>query len=291
MLVVFFNPQGNFDADDSYLAEHPDFGGQLVYVKELCLALAEMDVQVEIITRRIDDPDWQGFSGIVDHYPGYPENPRILRIECGGLRFLNKEQLWPHLPEFVNNTLAYYGDRRPDFVTAHYADGGYCAVLFKQETAIGFSFTGHSLGAQKLEKMAMTADNAQEMESHFHFAQRIAAERLSMRHAFNIVTSTQQERLEQYAHPLYQGAVDVHDDSKFSVIPPGVNTRIFSTHPAPEDEKIFQALADRLPQSSDPYIIASSRLDEKKNILGLVNARSEERRVGKECRSRWSPYH
>jgi crotonobetainyl-CoA hydratase/dehydration protein DpgD len=25
--------------------------------------------------------------------------------------------------------------------------------------------------------------------------------------------------------------------------------------------------------------------------LGLVNERSEERRVGKECRSRWSPYH
>ena len=24
---------------------------------------------------------------------------------------------------------------------------------------------------------------------------------------------------------------------------------------------------------------------------GLVSARSEERRVGKECRSRWSPYH
>src|SRR3712207_2227205 len=25
--------------------------------------------------------------------------------------------------------------------------------------------------------------------------------------------------------------------------------------------------------------------------LSIVNARSEERRVGKECRSRWSPYH
>ena len=25
--------------------------------------------------------------------------------------------------------------------------------------------------------------------------------------------------------------------------------------------------------------------------LGLVTGRSEERRVGKECRSRWSPYH
>ena len=26
-------------------------------------------------------------------------------------------------------------------------------------------------------------------------------------------------------------------------------------------------------------------------ILGIIIARSEERRVGKECRSRWSPYH
>ena len=26
-------------------------------------------------------------------------------------------------------------------------------------------------------------------------------------------------------------------------------------------------------------------------ILGAVKMRSEERRVGKECRSRWSPYH
>ena len=27
------------------------------------------------------------------------------------------------------------------------------------------------------------------------------------------------------------------------------------------------------------------------DIHGAVQARSEERRVGKECRSRWSPYH
>src|SRR5260370_12049478 len=26
-------------------------------------------------------------------------------------------------------------------------------------------------------------------------------------------------------------------------------------------------------------------------FLGLISLRSEERRVGKECRSRWSPYH
>ena len=27
------------------------------------------------------------------------------------------------------------------------------------------------------------------------------------------------------------------------------------------------------------------------NYCGYLNVRSEERRVGKECRSRWSPYH
>ena len=32
MHILFFNPQGNFDKTDSYMTEHPDFGGQLVYV-------------------------------------------------------------------------------------------------------------------------------------------------------------------------------------------------------------------------------------------------------------------
>ncbi len=34
MHVAFVNPQGNFDPEDSYWTAHPDFGGQLVYVKQ-----------------------------------------------------------------------------------------------------------------------------------------------------------------------------------------------------------------------------------------------------------------
>ena len=33
------------------------------------------------------------------------------------------------------------------------------------------------------------------------------------------------------------------------------------------------------------------KVREKINELGITYIRSEERRVGKECRSRWSPYH
>ena len=35
-------------------------------------------------------------------------------------------------------------------------------------------------------------------------------------------------------------------------------------------------------------VISPDQLDE---VMGMFGERSEERRVGKECRSRWSPYH
>src|SRR2546430_17598965 len=38
-------------------------------------------------------------------------------------------------------------------------------------------------------------------------------------------------------------------------------------------------------------VFGEVRRVQKKRSPTIVNARSEERRVGKECRSRWSPYH
>ena len=48
MYIVFLNPQGNFDKNDSFWTEHPDFGGQLVYVKELALAMGELGHKVDM---------------------------------------------------------------------------------------------------------------------------------------------------------------------------------------------------------------------------------------------------
>ena len=42
------------------------------------------------------------------------------------------------------------------------------------------------------------------------------------------------------------------------------------------------------PSNLIPYMASDSASGE---ITGLLYVRSEERRVGKECRSRWSPYH
>ena len=272
MHIAFLNPQGNFDPKDSHLTEHPDFGGQLVYVKELGLALARQGYRIDLVTRQIDDPQWPAFKEQIDHYEFEQERLRIIRLPCGGSGFLEKESLWPHLGEWVDNILSFYQQQLPDFFTAHYADGGYTAALIKQRTGIGFSFTGHSLGAQKLDKLGMDQSNADKLDNRYHFSQRIAAERLSMQNAFRVITSTTQERMDQYGHPLYESAVDPQDDDRFAVIPPGVNTQIFTDMPGPDDSSIARDLTAQLTTPERPHIVVSSRLDEKKNILGVVRA-------------------
>jgi sucrose-phosphate synthase len=272
MHTLFFNPQGNFDKTDSHLTEHPDFGGQLVYVKEIAMAMVAAGHKVDIVTRRIIDPEWPEFSASIDYYNDHAPDLRIVRIPCGGDGFLAKEQLWDHLPEFVDETVKFYGRDLPGFVTAHYADGGYCAALMQAATGLGFTFTGHSLGAQKLDKLGTNSENAGEMEQRFLFSRRIDAERLAMKRAYRIITSTHQERMEQYAHPLYQGAVDVNDDGKFSVIPPGVNLKVFNVEGGEVDLLVEEKLRMKLKNPDQPHILISSRIDEKKNIGNAVAA-------------------
>jgi sucrose-phosphate synthase len=278
--IAFLNPQGNFDPDDSYWTEHPDFGGQLVYVKEVALAMAGLGHHMDILTRRIVDPEWPEFAAPLDCYPGV-EQVRIVRIPCGPDHFLPKEELWPYLGAgWVPGILNFYRDEGalPRAFTAHYADGGLAAALIRQETGIPFTFTAHSLGAQKMDKLNASPDNLSDLDARYHFARRIVAERVSMNHAGWIVTSTRQERMDQYSHPAYRGAVDVADDGRFAVIPPGVNRRVFSPQPALADQaiaaRIEAAIARDIAAARQdlPLVVCSSRLDRKKNHLGLVRA-------------------
>ena len=84
------------------------------------------------------------------------------------------------------------------------------------------------------------------------------------------------------------------------VVPPSDNPWEGLVTPTPTSG-VFQgqALVNGSPASSGDWVAA---FDEDGNIAGAdalildggsayINVRSEERRVGKECRSRWSPYH
>ena len=281
MRIAFLNPQGNFDSEDSYWAEHPDFGGQLVYVKQVALAMGELGHQVDILTRQIIDPDWPEFSKPIDTYP-QTQNIRIIRLPAGPKEFLRKELLWPYLiQDWVPNIIDFYKNEGylPNYFSSHYGDGGICGVLLEEQTGIPFSFTAHSLAAQKMDKLRINSKNLQEIEEYYFFRRRLIAERLSMTRSLVNITSTEQERYNQYSHNAYRGAVNWTDNSQFAVIPPGVNLKIFDKNTRIDDEEsVVQYIKDK--QSRDiskdrldyPCIVASSRLDPKKNHVGLVRA-------------------
>lgn len=279
-LIAFFNPQGNFDPEDSYWTEHPDFGGQLVYVKEVALALAEeLGVRVDILTRQINDSDWPEFSARRDSYPR-SDKVRIIRIPFGGDEFLKKEELWPYLSDYVKGIEKFYREEEdwPDIITTHYGDGGLAGAMFSRRNEIPFTFTGHSLGAQKMDKLQVNTRNLTEMLERFKFHLRLAAERISMANSSTIFVSTEQEKKSQYSHPAYNDMVSPENEKKFAVVPPGVNLEIFNPRLDGEDEKIADLVADKFKRDLDPgrrdkpAVIAASRLDEKKNHQGLVKA-------------------
>ena len=281
MRIAFLNPQGNFDPEDSYWTEHPDFGGQLVYVKQVALAMGELGHQVDILTRLIKDPEWPEFDGLYDAFPDAP-NVRIIRLAAGPDDFLRKELLWPHLVrDWVPNVIDFYEleGEFPDAFTSHYGDGGLCGVLLNRELGIPFTFTAHSLGAQKMDKLDVNENNLEEMDAYYHFGRRLAAERLSMNRSAVNITSTNQERFIQYSHNAYRGAVDWTEDGRFAIIPPGVNMEIFDQDSrSPDEGEAREHIRKMLKRDLQdgrrgyPAIVSASRLDPKKNHLGLVRA-------------------
>ena len=86
----------------------------------------------------------------------------------------------------------------------------------------------------------------------------------------------------------------------------GMNVLAYDLYPdynfAREEQIVYTSL-DELYHSSDiislhcplteetKYLINDYSISKMKDGVMIINTRSEERRVGKECRSRWSPYH
>jgi sucrose-phosphate synthase len=286
--IGLLNPQGNFDPDDSHLATHPDFGGQLVYVKQLALALGRMGHRVDVITRRVEDPAWPEFAEPLDGYPGNP-NVRIVRIDAGDdAGFLPKEELWPWLVrDWVPGISAFYGPAGlPDAFAAHYGDGGLAGVLLEERHGTPFTFTAHSLGAQKLDKLAAVGGGSlADLDATYRFGTRLNAERLAMNRSKVNVTSTVQERREQYGHPAYAGAVEPDDEDEFAVVPPGVDLETFGRHASGPDAEVAAWLDAELDRHLAggrrhlPVVVASSRLDPKKNVTGLVAAYAGDREL------------
>ena len=281
MRVAFLNPQGNFDSRDSYWGLHPDFGGQLVYVKEISTVLSSWGIDVDIITRRIIDPDWPEFSEPIEYYKGI-DNLRIVRIEFGGKKFLRKEKLWPYLKDYAKGIIDFYEreDRFPDFITTHYGDGGISGTMINLWTKVPYTFTAHSLGAPKMERLLVSErENFKEIDEKYNFTIRINAERIAMKYSVKNIVNSNVERYDQYGHGLYKGWIDINDDSRFETVYPGVNTKIFNPYPKDIDTEIKKKIFKKYPKNHLPWVILSSRIDAKKNHISVIKAYAENKRL------------
>ena len=76
--------------------------------------------------------------------------------------------------------------------------------------------------------------------------------------------------------------------------PTRISHRIFATSRSEMENIMIKNVLEYLEQSAAKSPDKTAVADEHNAFTYqelLDNARSEERRVGKECRSRWSPYH
>src|SRR2546421_12905895 len=83
--------------------------------------------------------------------------------------------------------------------------------------------------------------------------------------------------------------------SRHGVGPPGEHGDAFEQD-VPRVTRVRDELVQTVDRPQERALAAPGRSDERGHGLARngevqVEQRSEERRVGKECRSRWSPYH
>ena len=131
LYIQLYSIHGLIRGNDLELGRDADTGGQTKYVLELANNLSESPKveKVELVTRIIKDKDLSSDYSI----PVEKVNDKfdIVRIACGGSKYIRKELLWNHLEEFIDKTIKYLKAKKrlPDLVHSHYADAGYvCSV-------------------------------------------------------------------------------------------------------------------------------------------------------------------
>jgi len=283
--IQMFSIHGLLRAENMQLGHDADTGGQVKYVVELCKALSQFENirQVELFTRLIHD------RAVSEDYakPVEKVNDKfsIVRIQCGGKKYMRKELLWLHLDEYVDKTIKYIKRQNaiPDIVHGHYPDAGYVAMQLAEIFGLPFVYTGHSLGRSKLNRLINEGMKEKDINKKYKIDYRIQMEEEVLKKADLIIASTHQEVSEQYGQ--YQN----NDIPTYHVIPPGLDIEKFYpfyhdmlSETNKEEIKLY-AQASMLEELNRffthpdrPVILSLCRPDKRKNIAGLIKAYGED---------------
>ncbi|MBU0971587.1 MAG: glycosyltransferase, partial [Proteobacteria bacterium] len=283
--IQMFSIHGLLRAENMELGHDADTGGQIKYVVELCKTLSACDQirKIQLFTRLIQDKSYSDDYG--QPIEQIDEKFSIVRIQCGGKKYLRKELLWPHLDEFVDKTIKFIRMENdiPDLVHGHYPDAGYVAMELASFFGIPLVYTGHSLGRSKRARLLDEGIDIFEMNKKLKIDHRIETEELVLKAADKVITSTRQEIQGQYS--LYRNRTL----PAYTVIPPGIGIERFYPYyhddfsdSQDKEEALFakasitRELNRFFTHPDKPMILALSRPDKRKNIQGLVKAYGED---------------
>lgn len=284
-----FSIHGLLRYDNMELGRDADTGGQIKYVVEQAQALSrhEKVKQVDLFTRMISDKRVsQDYSVPIEEIS---DKFRIVRIQCGGKKYMRKELLWPHLDEFIDKTIKFIRrqGRYPNIIHGHYPDAGYVGICLSEYFGSPFIYTGHSMGRVKKKRLIHEGMKPEEIQKRFNINQRIETEEEIIKNADLIITSTRQEIEEQYG--MYQNK----DLARYSVIPPGLNLAAFYSYHVDmmmtanqkSDEcilaygSVVEELRRFFKRPAKPLILALCRADKRKNISGLIHAYGKDKEL------------
>lgn len=116
-----------------------DSGGQNVYVEQVALNLACLDIEVDVYTRRTSPstPEVARWKGI-----------RVISITAGPMFPIPKEELPPYMEEFSRNILKFIQEQKLSYSVAHanFWMSGLACVYLKHKLGLPFVVTFHALG-------------------------------------------------------------------------------------------------------------------------------------------------
>lgn len=181
-------------------------GGMNVYIRELSRHLSDQGVEVDVFTR-LQGPE-------VGMVVPFAEHARVIHVPAGPARYLPKEQVVRHLPEFICNMREFITREEAayDIVHSHYWLSGRVAGYFKNAWHAPMVAMFHTLAELK-NQVSVSAD---EWEADVRFG----IERLTVAAADQVVAST----------PVDSGHLETYygaDTDRVSIVPCGVDLAQF----------------------------------------------------------------
>jgi D-inositol-3-phosphate glycosyltransferase len=217
-----------------------------LYIREVSRHLSDLGVEVDVFTRQ------QGEH--VDAVVPLAERARVIHVPAGPQRYLPKEKVVSHLPEFICNMRDFiqHDNPRYDLIHSHYWLSGRVAGYFKSAWQVPMLAMFHTLSELKNQ----VAPDGEDRETDLRFG----IERMTVATADRVIAATAVDgnHLETY----YDA-----DRQRITILPCGVDLDLFK----PGDR---EAARRSLAVGEERIILFVGRIQQLKGLDVLLRAAS-----------------